>query len=57
MSVDVETATSPVATSVREDLVTALLATWLTIGGFVDGFAHRNLDTPETFFTPWHGIL
>lgn len=57
MSIDVSKPRSRVATSLREDLVTALLASWLTIGGFVDGFAHRNLDTPETFFTPWHGIL
>jgi len=40
-----------------QDLVTALLGAWITLGGFVDGFAHRNLDTPETFFTPWHGVL
>ena len=40
-----------------QDLVTALLGLWITLGGFVDGFAHRNLDTPETFFTPWHGVL
>lgn len=47
----------PYRTSGRQDLVSVLLAAWMTIGGFVDGFAHRNLDTPETFFTPWHGIL
>lgn len=46
-----------VTASPRDHLVTALLATWMTVGGFVDGYAHRNLDTPETFFTPWHGIL
>lgn len=57
MSVDVGPLTSSVTTTSRQDLTTALLATWLTIGGFVDGYAHRNLDTPETFFTPWHGIL
>lgn len=49
--------TSSIAASRRDDLITALLGSWLTIGGFVDGFAHRNLDTPETFFTPWHAIL
>jgi len=41
----------------HQDLVTAILASWMTLGGFVDGYAHRNLDTPETFFTPWHGVL
>jgi hypothetical protein len=40
-----------------EDLVTVVLGSWLTLGGFVDGYAHRNLDTPETFFTPWHAVL
>ncbi len=57
MTADVGTPTTRITTSAGEDLVTALLAAWLTVGGFVDGFAHRNLDTPETFFTPWHGIL
>lgn len=45
------------ATSTRQDLITALLGFWMTLGGFIDGFSHRNLDTPETFFTPWHGVL
>ena len=40
-----------------EDLITVVLGSWLTLGGFVDGYAHRNLDTPETFFTPWHAVL
>jgi hypothetical protein len=40
-----------------QDLITIVLASWMTVGGFVDGFAHRNLDTPETFFTPWHAVL
>ena len=57
MSLDVGTRQMSEATSLREDLITALFASWLTLGGFVDGFAHRNLDTPETFFTPWHGVL
>lgn len=29
---------------------------WLILGLFVDGWAHNN-DQPETFFTPWHGLL
>lgn len=57
MSVELESKSTVAATTARQDLVTSLLATWLTVGGFVDGYAHRNLDTPETFFTPWHGIL
>lgn len=57
MAVDIRSPEMALPTSPRDDLITVLLGTWLTIGGFVDGFAHRNLDTPETFFTPWHGIL
>jgi hypothetical protein len=34
-----------------------VLASCITLGGVVDGFAHRNLSTPETFFTPWHALL
>jgi hypothetical protein len=57
----VATSVKPPPGSVRttrgQDLVTSILAAWITTGGFVDGFAHRNLDALETFFTPWHGIL
>jgi hypothetical protein len=36
----------------------SLLSLWLTVGVFLDGFAHHNLpESLETFFTPWHGIL
>lgn len=50
---------SPTAirTAAGQDLIAAILASWMTLGGFVDGYAHRSLDTPETFFTPWHGVL
>jgi hypothetical protein len=34
-----------------------LLGTWLLVGLFVDGWAHTNLDTLETFFTPWHALF
>ena len=49
--------TMPLRTTWGEDLITVVFGSWLTLGGFVDGFAHRNLDTPETFFTPWHAVL
>ncbi len=49
--------TRPIRTTWTEDLITVVFGSWLTFGGFVDGFAHRNLDTPETFFTPWHAVL
>ncbi len=47
----------PVSTG--ENLVTLLGGIWLTVGLFIDGYAHSNLiDTAtEDFFTPWHGIF
>jgi hypothetical protein len=58
MTVELQPQASPSRrTSYQQDLITTLLGLWITLGGFVDGFAHRNLDTPETFFTPWHGVL
>jgi hypothetical protein len=41
----------------RAELVTMLLAGWLMIGLFVDGWAHSNLAALETFFTPWHALF
>jgi hypothetical protein len=42
----------------RFDFPVALLSLWLTMGVFLDGFAHHNLpESLETFFTPWHGVL
>lgn len=42
----------------RTDLITLALATWMNIGGQVDGWAHGayNLDS-EGIFTPWHAML
>lgn len=46
------------AGGLRFDLPAALLALWMMMGTFLDGFAHHNLpESLETFFTPWHGIL
>ncbi len=45
-------------TSSRTDLITMLLAAWLMIGLFLDGYAHANIiDELESFFTPWHGVF
>jgi hypothetical protein len=41
----------------REELLTVLLATWLTVGLFLDGWAHDNVPELETFFTPWHAVF
>ena len=45
-------------TTGRTDIVTMLLATWLMIGLFLDGYAHTNIiDQLESFFTPWHAVF
>ena len=42
----------------RVDVITGLLALWMTLGSYVDGWAHTHLiSTQESFLTPWHGIL
>ncbi|MGH6635365.1 MAG: TolB family protein [Gammaproteobacteria bacterium] len=40
----------------RLDRVMALLCSWLVLGLYIDGWAHRHVKI-ETFFTPWHLIL
>lgn len=51
------TTTSPATP--KENLVTLLGGLWLTMGLFIDGYAHSNvIDTAtEDFFTPWHAIF
>lgn len=39
------------------DLVTELLGLWLLLAVFLDGWAHLNVPSLETFFTPWHAAL
>jgi hypothetical protein len=41
----------------RRDLFTELLGVWLLLAVFLDGWAHLNLPSLETFFTPWHAAL
>ncbi|MFP3459849.1 hypothetical protein R5O87_03235 [Arthrobacter globiformis] len=45
------------STDARRDLVTELLGLWLVLAVFLDGWAHINLPSLETFFTPWHAAL
>ncbi|NIQ97447.1 MAG: hypothetical protein GWN87_27180, partial [Desulfuromonadales bacterium] len=33
-----------------------IFCAWFTIGFFVDAYAHHN-NVPESFFSPWHGLL
>ena len=40
----------------REERAIAFFGTWMITGLFLDGWAHQ-VDKPETFFSPWHGIL
>ena len=40
----------------RDQVVLVAFGLWMVVGLFVDGWAHDN-NKPETFFTPWHGIL
>ena len=37
-------------------LLGALFGLWMIVGLFLDGWAHDN-QKPESFFTPWHGVL
>ncbi len=40
----------------RDQTVATLFGLWMIIGLFLDGWAHDN-QKPESFFTPWHGVL
>lgn len=60
MATGVATGTSaqvqaPISTR-RDELAVAFFGTWMMIGLFLDGWAHQA-NKPETFFSPWHGVL
>lgn len=40
----------------RESAAVAVFGSWMIAGLFLDGWAHKATK-PETFFSPWHGIL
>ena len=44
------------ARSRRHEAATAVFATWMVIGLFLDGWSH-GVNKPESFFTPWHTLL
>jgi len=49
---------SEVPASGREHLGTVLFGLWMTVGLFLDGYFHQNLDSGgESFITPWHGVF
>lgn len=39
-----------------EERAVAFFGVWMMTGLFIDGWAHQA-EKPETFFSPWHGIL
>jgi hypothetical protein len=56
---------APVGQVVRRGRVTlergdqwsvAVFGTWMVTGLFLDGWSH-GVNKPETFFSPWHGLL
>lgn len=47
---------APTARSRREERAIAFFGSWMIAGLFLDGWAHEA-ERPETFFSPWHGIL
>jgi len=44
------------ALSQRDQAVGVFFGLWMIVGLFLDGWAHDN-NRPESFFTPWHGVL
>ncbi len=45
------------ADSRRFDWLNVLAMVWFLAGLFLDGWAHNNIPSLETFFTPWHAVL
>lgn len=63
MNIDVKPTTSPTRPLVEpaarsEHLGTVLFGLWMTVGLFLDGYFHQNLDSDgESFLTPWHAMF
>jgi hypothetical protein len=49
-------AAEPPERSRRDEVAIAVFATWMLFGLYLDGWAH-TAEKPETFFSPWHGVL
>lgn len=49
-----EQAASPLTRSEQQTFV--IFSTWIIAGLFLDGWSHQ-VRKPETFFTPWHGLM
>lgn len=42
--------------STRDSIAIGVFGTWMATGLYLDGWAHIH-QKPETFFSPWHGVL
>jgi hypothetical protein len=40
----------------RDEIAVVVFGSWMVFGLYLDGWAHRA-QKPETFFSPWHGVL
>jgi hypothetical protein len=40
----------------RDEWAVVVFGTWMITGLFLDGWSH-GVNKPETFFSPWHGLL
>jgi hypothetical protein len=40
----------------RDEIAIAVFGSWMITGLYLDGWAH-GAGKPETFFSPWHGVL
>ena len=40
----------------RGELLVVIFGVWMIVGLFLDGWAHSEAR-PDSFFTPWHGVL
>lgn len=40
----------------RDSIAIGFFGTWMATGLYLDGWAHIH-ERPESFFTPWHGVL
>jgi hypothetical protein len=47
---------APVERSRRDEIAVVIFGSWMVFGLYLDGWAHRA-QKPETFFSPWHGVL
>lgn len=43
--------------SVPFDWLMTVATTWFIGGVYLDGWAHNNIPSLESFFTPWHAVL